>query len=133
RRVLFRSLSTLAVVGQIERQKLSGNLAPEDAENIKRIIIDSTIGLFECNALPTEVRPREAVDNSKLLADFSPKLLTEGMSKDSTTGHVKNEPNLSRVDEEHSAANDQAGPPVRQHHKKKTPRHRRSTGAEKQP
>ena len=71
-------LSTLAAVGVIEAKRQEGTLGPEDAENLKRTLVDSALGLFACNALPTEVRRREAVDNERLLSAFAPKLLTAG-------------------------------------------------------
>lgn len=76
-------LSTLGVINQIEEQRRKGSLVAEDAENIKRILIDSALGLLECNAVPTQIHEREIVNNNKLLADFSPKFLTDGTQQDS--------------------------------------------------
>jgi hypothetical protein len=71
-------LSTLGVVEVIERRRSAGELGAEEAESLKRTLVESTLGMFGCNALPTEIHRREFVNNDKLLAQFSPKLLTAG-------------------------------------------------------
>jgi len=80
-------LGTLGVVEVIERQRQQGGLGAEDAENLKRTLVDSALGLFGCNGLPTEIRRRESVDNDKLLSSFSPKLLTAGKEGSEVTVH----------------------------------------------
>lgn len=58
--------------------KFAGSLGPEQAETLKRTLVESALGLFGCHALPTEIRRHESVNNDKLLSQFAPKLLGTG-------------------------------------------------------
>ncbi|MGC2743466.1 MAG: hypothetical protein WA672_09775 [Candidatus Angelobacter sp.] len=74
-------LSTLGVLDEIDARKKLGTLGDEEAETLKRTLVDSALGLFSCNAVLAETRPIDIVDNNKLLAQFSPKLLGVGDSQ----------------------------------------------------
>jgi hypothetical protein len=95
-------LSTLGVLDEIDARAKRGTLANEEAETLKRTLVDSALGLFGCNAVLTETRPVEAVDNNKLLAHFSPKLLgtgdshTEAAKEPKITGKTKSKRSAGR-------------------------------------
>lgn len=68
-------LSSLAVMDRIATLEKDKSIGPEKAELLRRGVLDSTLGLFECGALLTEIPSQETVDNSLLLETFSPRLL----------------------------------------------------------
>ncbi|MCH8098115.1 MAG: hypothetical protein IID53_13675 [Proteobacteria bacterium] len=68
-------LGSLAAIEQINLRVADGSLSPEEAEKLRRTIIASVCGLFECGALIAEIPSQETVENTKLLDGFVPKLL----------------------------------------------------------
>lgn len=68
-------LSSLSVIAQINTNEKNNTISSEEAEQLRRKIITSVSGLFECGALIEEVPPEETVDNTKLLGGFVPKQL----------------------------------------------------------
>jgi len=78
-------LSTLAVMGELDAREQKKSIAPEEAEQLRRAIVESTLGLFECGALITDIPEQETVNNTKLLNSFSPKLLTD--QRDAVSGN----------------------------------------------
>ena len=68
-------LGSLAAIEQINLRVADGSLSPEEAEKLRRMIIASVCGLFECGALIAEIPSQETVENTKLLDGFVPKLL----------------------------------------------------------
>ena len=66
---------SLAVIERINAGERDGALSGVEAEQLRRKIFTSVGGLFECGALIAEIPSQETVENTKLLGDFSPKLL----------------------------------------------------------
>jgi hypothetical protein len=68
-------LDSLAVFEQIKKRQQEGSLSAEEAEILRRSVVSSVCGLFECGALITEIPAQETVENTKLLEGFAPKRL----------------------------------------------------------
>jgi len=68
-------LSTLGVAEQLEEAKNSGALSAEEASMLKHKLLGSLSGIVESGALLTEIPREEIVDNTKLMAEFTPKRL----------------------------------------------------------
>ena len=66
---------SLAVIERINAGERDGALSGVEAEQLRRKIITSVCGLFECGALIAEIPSQETVENTKLLGNFVPKLL----------------------------------------------------------
>ena len=68
-------LGSLAIMEQIKAREQDESLSAEEAEQLRRKVITSVCGLFECGALIAEIPSQETVENTKLLGRFVPKLL----------------------------------------------------------
>ena len=68
-------LGSLAVFEQIKAREEDKSLSKEEAEQLRRKVITSVCGLFECGALIAEIPSQETVENTKLLDGFVPKRL----------------------------------------------------------
>jgi hypothetical protein len=68
-------LNSLAVIDQINSREQENSLSAEEAEQLRRRVVSSVCGLFESGAIIDEIPPQETVENTKLLSNFSPKLI----------------------------------------------------------
>ena len=67
--------SSLAIMDKIASMERDNKLGKEDAEILRKKIITSVSGLFECGALIPEIPEQETVQNTKLLSEFVSKML----------------------------------------------------------
>ncbi len=68
-------LSSLAVFQRIAVREKDKSLSREEAEQLRRKVLSSTLGLFERGALIIDIPDEEVVNNTELLQGFRPKLL----------------------------------------------------------
>ena len=68
-------LGSLAVMEKINARERDESLSREEAEQLRRKIMTSVFGLFECGALIAEIPSQETVENTELLGGFVPKRL----------------------------------------------------------
>jgi hypothetical protein len=68
-------ISSLAVISYINTRESLRELSREEAETLRRRIINDALGLFQCGGLIGEISIKENIDNALLLSGFSPKLL----------------------------------------------------------
>jgi hypothetical protein len=81
--------SSIDVIAKIDSQVKKHAVPHEEGERLKRVIVSSTLKLFNDGALIIDVPIMEVVDNGKLLSDFnSPRLIAAADSPaEETTGN----------------------------------------------
>ena len=94
-------MSSLKVMGDIQKRVDNGTLTPEEGEKFKRSITRGTLGLLNCHTLPTEIESVELVPNNLLLNSFNPKLLEASTPKmedlpNGAKGGSQNKPRRTR-------------------------------------